>query len=318
MRLLLFGAGEFGLPTFESLRQRHHILAVISQPDRPAGRHRKLTPTPVAQWAVDHALTILKSEDVNQPMFLEELQTYQPDASVVIAFGQKLSPQLIAQGGRLMVNLHSSLLPAYRGAAPINRAMLAGEKTTGVSVIALAQQMDAGLIYHQSAMDIDPLETAGELHDRLAQLGPAAVGQVLADLEAADFDASRLHAIEQDASRATRAPKLSKAQSPVDFSRTANEVRCQVHGLTPWPGASVMWHRQGQDQPTPLFLRRVEVIETDKPHDTPGLVMENAIVHCNSGSIRLLELQLPGKRLMTVDEFSRGHALRPGDRLTSQ
>lgn len=317
MRLLLFGAGEFGLPTFESLRQQHDILAVISQPDRPAGRNRKLTPTPVAQWAMENRLAILKSEDVNQPSFIEQLSAYQPDASVVIAFGQKLSPELIAQGGRLMVNLHSSLLPAYRGAAPINRAMLAGEKTTGVSVIALAQQMDAGLIYHQSSIDIDPLETAGELHDRLAQLGPEAVGQVLAALQAADFDARQLHATTQNASKATRAPKLSKAESPVDFSRSADQVRCQVHGLTPWPGATVMWHRQGQEQPTPLFLRRVEVMNDQQSHDSPGLVRDQAVVHCSQGSIRLLELQLPGKRLMSIDEFTRGNALLAGDRLTT-
>lgn len=310
MRLLFFGAGEFGLPTFEALRQQHEVVAVISQPDRPAGRNRKLTPPPVAQWALDHGLPVLQRDNVNTPDFVQTISDLKPDAAVVIAFGQKLSPELIAASGQLVVNLHSSLLPKYRGAAPINWAVLNGDAESGVSVISLAQQMDAGLIYAQRRTPIDPLETVGELHDRLALMGPEVIAQVLADLQA-----GTLAGEPQDASLATRAPKLSKANSPIDFSRSAMEVRNQIHGLTPWPGATALWQRQGHETPGPLMIRRVRVVNESSPQTQPGLVKADGVVACGQGEIRLLEVQQPGKRIMSFEEFIRGNPLLPGDRL---
>jgi methionyl-tRNA formyltransferase len=310
MRLLFFGAGEFGLPTFEALRQQHDVAAVVSQPDRPAGRHRKLTPPPVAQWALDQGLPVLQRDNVNTPDFVSTIQALNVDAAVVIAFGQKLSPELIAASGRLVVNLHSSLLPRYRGAAPINWAVLNGDEESGVSVISLAQQMDAGLIYAQRRTSIDPLETAGQLHDRLALMGPDVIAQVLDDLQA-----GTLAGEPQDASLATRAPKLSKADSPIDFTLSAKQVRNRIHGLTPWPGATAAWHRQGQDQPQQLMIRRVRVVDESSPQTRPGLVKADGVVACGQGEIRLLEVQLPGKRIMTLEEFIRGNPLLPGDHL---
>ena len=252
MRLIYIGSGEFGLPTLTYLHEYHEIVAVVSQPDKPAGRRRQMSPTPVADWAQASGLRVLKSGDVNADEFIEQVAGMNADASVVIAFGQKLSDKLIKSLGKLAVNLHASLLPKYRGAAPINWAMINNEKVTGVSVIALAQRMDAGDVYAAAEIQIDPLETAGQLHDRLAELGPEVVGKVLGDLE---LDC--LHAIGQDESQATRAPKLSKSDGTVDFNQPVELVRARIHGLTPWPGCRVIWHSQSTGTSTELILKRV-------------------------------------------------------------
>ena len=237
MRLVLFGAGAFGLPTFEKLHAEHEVLAVFTQPSRPAGRKRVVTPTPVGAWANEQGLPCFEVADANDPAVVAQVAELSPDASVVIAFGQKLSPELIAAMGELAVNLHSSLLPKYRGAAPIHWAVINGDAETGVSVIGLAQRMDAGAMYAQLTTPIDSMETSGELHDRLAaDLGPDAVAGVLDDLAAGS-----LTPMEQDHAAATRARKFTKADGTVAFDQPAAAVRARVHGLNPWPGCRVTW-----------------------------------------------------------------------------
>ncbi|HAW95192.1 MAG TPA: methionyl-tRNA formyltransferase, partial [Phycisphaerales bacterium] len=182
MRLVFLGSGAFGLPTVRSLDASHDLLAVVSQPDRPAGRARRNTPTPISEWAMDRSKELIRPEDVNDPEVVRMIRGFEPDALVVIAFGQKIGEPLLQDLPAF--NLHASLLPAYRGAAPINRAMIDGCSETGVSVIELAQRMDAGDVHATRTLEIDPLETAGELHDRLAALGPDAVESVLEALAA--------------------------------------------------------------------------------------------------------------------------------------
>ncbi|MCC7203568.1 MAG: methionyl-tRNA formyltransferase [Phycisphaeraceae bacterium] len=355
MRLVLLGSGEFGLPTFKSLRSAHEVLMVVTQPDRPAGRHRQLTPTPVGQWAAEQALPVIKPSDINAPAIVGQIAALRPDAAVVIAFGQKLGSALIAALGRLAVNLHASLLPKYRGAAPINWAILRGETQTGVSVISLADRMDAGLIYAQAATPIGPTETAGELHDRLAEMGPAAIGGVLDALVRGTLT-SHL----QDESQATKAPKLSRADGVVSFAATSDEVCRRIHGLTPWPGVEVIWTPErptgaaGQrlkllraepyrgpwplppaawapvapadssgssgviagDPEDPLWSRRAtDASPARGGSEQPRLLGGGRLVTTQDGAVRLLEVQLPGGRAMKVPEFTRGHDLRPGDRL---
>lgn len=312
MRLVFLGSGEFGLPTLRRLAERHTIAAVLTQPDRPAGRHRKVTPTPVGQWAQAAGLTVFKADDVNQPAVIERVSAVGADAGIVIAFGQKLGPELIAACGRLAVNLHASLLPRYRGAAPINWAVINGESQTGVSVIGLAQRMDAGPIYGQAVTPIGPLETAGELHDRLAGMGPEVVLDVLQR-----FEAGTLQGRPQDESQATKAPKLSKADGWVDWDDSPRRVCCRVHGLTPWPGVTVLW--KPRDLPNgpgfPLLLRRLEAGTDRDDQLATGTVLEGFEVAVRGGTVRLLEVQVPGGRAMQIDEFVRGHRLAVGDRL---
>lgn len=313
MRLLFFGSGAFGLPTLESLCEHHEVVQVISQPDKPAGRKRVLTPTPIAQWALAKGYPVPRVDNVNTPPFIEQVRGYNADASVVIAFGQKLGPELIDAMGRLAVNLHASLLPKYRGAAPINWAMIHNEPETGVSVIGLAQRMDAGPVYATAATPIDTGETAGELHDRLSQLGPQAVSDVLKQLES-----GALNPVTQDESLATKAPKFSKQDGTVDFDQPAELVRARIHGLTPWPGCRVSWRSAGGEDRGVLILKRVRDASDDQGGTQgaePGRVDEQGGVRCRRGRVRLLSVQVPGGREMPAEDFARGQGVSAGDLL---
>lgn len=317
MRLLFFGSGAFGLPTVEVLRARHELVAVVSQPDKPAGRKRVLTAMPVAAWALEHGVEVLRAEDVNTPEFVQQIKDFKADASIVIAFGQKLGEPLIEAMGKLAVNLHGSLLPKYRGAAPINWAIINGEQVAGVSVIGLAQKMDAGPVYAEASLQVEPLETAGELHDRLAALGPGVIEKVLSDLAHGALDAK-----EQDHALATKAPKLGKSDGTVRFDQTSEAVRSRVHGLTPWPGCRVSWFCKATGKTGVLTLGRVSAVpdlscfiglESAGKSEEIGTVGEGYHVRTLDGSVRLVEVQSPGTRMMPVADFARGHGLGVGD-----
>jgi methionyl-tRNA formyltransferase len=301
MRLIFFGSGEFGLPTLEALMQRHAVSMVVTQPDRPAGRNRELTPTPIADQAVLLGIPVIKPEKVNDEAIVRQIRDAKADAWVVIAFGQKLGKTLLE--GVFAINLHASLLPKYRGAAPINWAMIEGESETGVSVITLADRMDAGWILVQRSTSIDPGETAGELHDRLGALGPQAV------LSALDkYRCGALHPIAQDESLVTQAPKFTKSDGTVCFDQPAVRVRQRVHGLTPWPGCTVTLDGQ------PLRLLRVEVADESSRHLEVGVVLPDFSIACQSGRVRILEVQRPGGKPMTFEAYRHGHGVRAGAR----
>ena len=322
MRIIFLGAGEFGLPTLERLHAMHEVVHVVTQPDRPAGRKQQLTTTAIGTWAAAQGLPVTKTDHANDPAIIESLQQLRADVAVVIAFGQKLSPQLIDGLAPLVVNLHASLLPAYRGAAPINWAIIRGEKETGLSVISLAQRMDGGLIYAQSRTAIGHTETAGELHDRLSLMGPALIDQVLHELVMGTLQGQK-----QDESLATRAPKFSKADSAIDFDQSPDQVRCLIHGMTPWPGAWAIWVKQSDatdatdddaKKEQMLFIRRVSselnANSVNNEHQ-PGTILNGGQVAVRGGTIQLLQVQLPGGRVMNIGDFLRGHAMQHGDLL---
>lgn len=310
MRLLFFGSGAFGLPTLQSLCKEHDVIEVISQPDKPAGRKRVLTPTPIAQWALEQGYLVPRVENVNTLEFVEQIKGYNADASIVIAFGQKLGPDLIDAMGELAVNLHASLLPKYRGAAPINWAMIDNEPVTGVSVIGLAQRMDAGPVYNSAWTSIKPDESAGELHDRLAIIGVDAILAVLQDLSERRIDPQS-----QNESLATKARKFTKADGTVSFDQPAAMVRARVHGLTPWPGCRVRWRKGDGEDKGLLTIKRV----ADEPIEQslePGAIGEKLRVGCADGNaVKLLEIQAPGSKAMPAEDFSRGQGLAAGDML---
>jgi methionyl-tRNA formyltransferase len=323
MRIVFLGSGDFGLPTLQWLHEHHELVGIVTQPDKPAGRKRQLTPTAVGQWAVNHGYEPIKTENCNDPQLIEQVRAMQPEAGIVIAFGQKLGPELVGALGQLGVNLHGSLLPKYRGAAPINWAVMAGERETGLSVIELAQRMDAGRILAQAKVAIEPLDTAGEVHDRLAELGPGVINKVLEDLQA-----DRLEAIEQDEAQACKAPKLSKADGTVDFSQPPEKVRAVVHGLAPWPGCRVDWFCQETGETQPLTLLRVSAVpaneciqglESLERTPEPGEVLpELQVATAEGGAILLKEVQPPGGKAMNADDFARGRPFKPGDMLTAR
>lgn len=335
MRLVFFGSGAFGLPTLAHLAASpsHELAAIVTQPDKPAGRGGKLTPTPIAAWAAEHlpGLPILKPPKVNALDVITEIRrlsiadprSAHPTADiphptfVVIAFGQKLSPSLLE--GAFAINLHASLLPRWRGAAPINAAILGGDKVTGNSVITLADRMDAGLILAQSdpPLPIDPLITAGELHDKLAEEGPALIDRVLAQ-----HAAGSLAPRHQDEALVTIATKLSKSDGLIDFHQPADFLRRQVHALTPWPGVTTELHTAPGTQPTPLKLLRTRVGSPTPPdaRHEPGIIIDptRGVVSCaNHTTLEIIELQPAGKRPMDWASFARGRPIPPGSRLIS-
>jgi methionyl-tRNA formyltransferase len=303
MRLVYFGSGAFGLPTLRRLLDEHDVELVVSQPDRPAGRKRVLTPTPISAASREAEVTTITPERVDGADVIERIRGVDADAWVVVAYGHKLGPALL--DGVFAVNLHASLLPKYRGAAPIQWAMINGDRETGVSVITLADRMDAGDVLARRITPIDPAETAGDLHDRLADLGPDAVLETLAR----HADGS-LVAETQDETLVTLAPKLSKADGSVDFDRPADAVRARVHGLTPWPGCAVVLDGAR------LLLRRVEVASDDEPRTAPpGTLMPDGTVACRPGAVRMLLVQAPGKRAMPFDDWRLGHELADDARM---
>ncbi len=297
MKVLFLGSGAFGLPTLQALAEHHQVVGVVTQPDRPAGRGKDLTPTPVGEWAAQHlaGVPLFKPENINAPGQTAAARALDAQAWVVIAFGQKLGPALL--DGVFAINLHASLLPRWRGAAPINAALLAGDAETGNSVITLADRMDAGLILAQSRRPIDPASTAGELHDLLAADGPPLVEQVLAA-----HAAGTLQSITQDESLVTKAKKLSRADAALDFNGSVDEVRRRIHGLTPWPGVTIEIHGR------PLKLLRVRSVPGSPAHHS-GLLVDPAtgVVSCGSGTaLQLLSVQPPGGRAMDWGDYLRG------------
>ncbi|HZW08511.1 MAG TPA: methionyl-tRNA formyltransferase [Phycisphaerales bacterium] len=304
MRLVYFGSGAFGLPTLQALAAAHTVALVVTQPDRPAGRGGRLTPTPVGEWAEEHApgVPVLKPERVNAPEVVEQIRGAAADAWVVIAFGQKLGRKLLED--RFAINLHASLLPRWRGAAPINAAILAGDRVTGNSVITLADRMDAGLVLGRSERPIEPSATAGELHDFLAADGPGLVLRVLAER-----GAGSLRGTSQDEALVTLAPKLSREGAWVDFAATADECRRRINGLSPWPGVLVSLG----DLQLKLLRSQVEA-GAGAGSAAPGTLIDPGagLVACGAGVVRLLGVQPVGKRAMSWPEFARGRALPPG------
>lgn len=310
MDVIFFGSGAFGLPSLQALSRQHRVACVVTQPDKPAGRGGTLTSTPIGAWAAANlpGVPLLKPDNVNEPGVLASLRNSKADAWVVIAFGQKLSQPLLAD--RFAINLHASLLPRWRGAAPINWAILAGDTETGNSVITLADKMDAGLVLGQSRRPIDPTLNIGELHDVLSADGPALVLDVLAR-----HSSGTLQPQTQDPSKVTLARKLSRADGFVDFLQSAEECRRRVHGLTPWPGVFATFRGQ------PLKILRVAVNTDDGlPQQasvaTGGSVLDasRGLIACGEGTtLALVEVQPPGKKSMPWADFARGARVSAGE-----
>ncbi|MDI9411084.1 MAG: methionyl-tRNA formyltransferase [Bacteroidia bacterium] len=296
-RVALLGSGAFAIPSFSALAATPglEVPLVITQPDRPAGRGRVLEPTPVGSWAAREGLRVVKPEDINAPEWVELLARERIDALAVIAFGQKLSPAVL--DGRVACNLHGSLLPRWRGAAPIQRSVMAGDDEVGVTVISIASRMDAGLVYERVATTIGPSETSGDLHDRLAQLGvPAMVGVVRGLLD------GTARGTTQDESLATRARKLARADAWVDLRGSARDVCARINGLSPWPGTDCTIAGDGHE-PMPIKLLRCRAVDASLP---VGSVATSGVVGCGEGAIEVLEAQVPGGKPMPLVDLMRG------------
>jgi methionyl-tRNA formyltransferase len=305
MRIIFAGSGEFAVPTLQALLEAgQEIVAVYTQPERWAGRGRTLTPTPIARFVQGRAARLIQTPNVND-------ETLPPaDLMVVIAFGQKIAPAAANHPRLGSVNLHASLLPKFRGAAPINWAIVRGESETGNSIIRLAARMDAGAILAQSRVSIGDVETAGELHDRLAVDGARLMLQTADDLQA-----GRAVEIPQDERLATLAPKLSREFSRIDWAVGAAEIARKIRGLYPWPGCRVRLLDAVGVEIARLTLVRARAAEGEGPRWHPGEITIAGQIACGDEAVEILEIQPDGKRPMSLSDYRRGNAWMPGMKL---
>lgn len=309
MRVVFCGTPEFAVPSLAALVRRHDVALVLTQPDRPKGRGREIAEPPVKVLARERGIPVLQPERLDEAVLRPRLEAAGAEAAVVVAYGLKVPDWLLAFFPRGAINVHGSLLPAYRGAAPVARAIINGDAETGVTTMLLASRMDAGPILMQRRTPIGPEETAGELAARLAALG--------ADLLAVTLDGLAMGTVaprEQDEALATLAPKLSKEDGLIDWSHPARRIVDLVRGVSPWPGA---YTRHG-GKTLKVWKASVAAPPAGAAHAAPGTVIaaslhEGLLVACGAGeAVALLTLQSEGKRPLSAPEFIRGRAVAAG------
>ena len=309
MRVAFFGTSEFAIPALRALAESAHTVGpVITAPARPSGRGRRLVPSPVEKEARARGLTVLAPEDPNDPAFTAELVHHAPEAAILAAYGYILKPPLLTLPAFGFFNIHPSLLPYFRGAAPIQRAILAGGRETGVTVIVLAEQVDAGDIVEQMAVPIGPDETAGELSQRLAVAGARLVLKALTRLrEGTD---SRTP---QNPGLATRAPKLTKSERNVDWREPAPLIHNRIRAFSPEPGTVTSF----RDRRIVLLRSRVHSATAD---GEPGQLLvrhSGLVVAAGTGAVEVIELKPEGSRIQTGQDFRNGRRPVAGERFTA-
>jgi methionyl-tRNA formyltransferase len=315
MKIVYLGSGEFGVECLDALNiSEHDLRFVVTQPPNPAGRGRKPHPTPVARWADKNSIPFIEINDVNVSEVIEKITGYEPDLIVVIAFGQKIGAELTNLPPKGSINVHSSLLPKYRGAAPINWAIINGETTTGISIITLSEKMDAGQVLAQSQTDIAADETAGQLHDRLAKMAAPLLLNTIGQIA----DGTAVY-IEQDHDKATLAPKLRKSDGFLNFAEPAEVLARKIRGFWPWPGASANYVSQNTGKSIRVTIAMAEVGAVREPpldREPPipaGTLDENLNVICGSGELNIKKIKPAGSALMDFKDFINGRQTSPGD-----
>ena len=307
LRMLFFGTPAFALPSLDRLVEAGHaVAAVVTQPDRPKGRGQRVAAPPVKLRALEHGLTVLQPDRLRDDRTIDRLRSLQADLAVVAAYGRIL-PQSLLDIPRLgFLNVHASLLPRWRGAAPVHRAILAGDEETGVTIMRVVLALDAGPMLSYVRTPIDPDETSSLLEGRLAQLG----GRLLVEtIDQLDRGALREEA--QDERAVTYAAKLDRRDGVVDWARPARQIHNQIRGLHPWPLAAA---RLGG---TRLLLHRSTLATAAFPAVAPGTIVdltdEAITVACAPGHVRLLEVQPEDRRPMPVSAFLHGHRVAVGE-----
>ena len=317
MRLIMMGTGPFAVPTFEALLDSpHEVAALVTRPARPVHGKRAAPINPMREAAERRGVQVFAPESINTDESRQMLGDLQAELMVVCDYGQILAHGTLACTALGGINLHASLLPKYRGAAPINWAIYNGESETGVTVIHMTPKLDAGPCLVQRRLAIAADDTAVEVEAKLSRLGVPAV------LEAMELLASgrASDAPIQDPRQATKAPRLKKEDGLVDWNRSAEAIRNQVRALQPWPKTYTVWQR-GSGEPLRLILETVRVESSSSGSEAPGTVLTagpgRLVVATGQGSLEILQIQPAGKRVMAADDFLRGYGFKPGDRLGS-
>lgn len=307
-RVIFMGTPSFSVPSLQVLIDGpFELVAVVTQPDRPSGRGRKLLPSPVKDVALAHGLLLLQPTTLRRPEVVAELASLQPDVIAVAAFGQILRPEVLSLPPFGCINVHASLLPRWRGAAPVQAAILAGDQVTGSTIMLMDEGMDTGPILAQAALAIRALDTGGTLTERLAHHGAGLLSETLPRWLRGDISPQP-----QDDHLATTCRPLNKEQGQIDWSQPAEMLGAQVRAFNPWPAATTKWEGK--------TLRILQAVPRPTRRDEPvGTVVQpgprEVAVVTGQGILELLELQLAGRRAMTVDDFVRGRRDFVGSRL---
>jgi methionyl-tRNA formyltransferase len=301
MRIVFIGTGEIGVPTLEALlKSKHDVVGVVTQPDKPVGRTQQIEPPPIKKVVIGRArppgAPILQPPRIKDPQAIEEIRALTPDVIVVMAYGQILPRAVLEVPMVACLNLHASLLPRWRGAAPIQAAIAAGDQKTGITVMYMDEGLDTGDILLQRTVDIPPDDTGGSLHDRLAQIAPDALFESLRLLATGNAPCTR-----QDSSLATYAPKLRREQGKIDWFETAEVIERKIRAFNPWPGAFTQIGGQN------LKIFSATLVDLS---GQPGEILRSQgqlVIAAGKRALSLGDVQLEGKRRMSAAEFLRGH-----------
>jgi methionyl-tRNA formyltransferase len=312
MRIIYMGTGDIGLPVLRSLfdSPEHEVAAVVTQPDKPAGRGQELRASPIKLLAQERGVPVFQPRKIREPGALEPLRALAPEVIVVMAYGQILPRELLQMPSLACLNLHASLLPRHRGAAPIQAAILAGDRESGVTVMYMAEGLDTGPMLLERRIPIRRRETGGTLHDRLAEISPGALAEALQLLAA-----GQAPCVPQEETLATYAPKLTREHGEIDWTLPAREIERRIRAFNPWPCALTSLPIGTERKRLKVFSAIVHRRESGAPGAVLRTDRRGLLVAAGEGSVLLRQVQLEGKRRMLASELLLGHSVEPGARL---
>lgn len=305
MRVIFMGTPDFAVPSLEALLTKHEVVLVVTQPDKPKGRGKKMVPTPVKACALEHGIPVLQPEKVKEPEFVEQLRSYEPDLIAVTAFGQILSEPILEMPKYGCINVHGSLLPKYRGAAPMQWSIIDGEKVTGITTIYMAKGLDSGDMLLKAEVEITDEDTFATIHDKMAVTGANLLLDTLDQLEA-----GTLERIPQDHDAATYAPMITKETGHIDWSKNRQDIINLIRGLNPVPAAYTIY----EEEVLKIFGAALSDVQADSAAngEIVAVVKKGFVVKCGDGCLLITEVQARGGKRMMTDAYLRGHAMKEG------
>ena len=305
MRVIFMGTPDFAVPSLEALLTKHEVVLVVTQPDKPKGRGKKMVPTPVKACALEHGIPVLQPEKVKEPEFVEQLRSYEPDLIAVTAFGQILSEPILEMPKYGCINVHGSLLPKYRGAAPMQWSIIDGEKVTGITTMYMAKGLDSGDMLLKAEVEITDEDTFATIHDKMAVTGANLLLDTLDQLEA-----GTLERIPQDHDAATYAPMITKETGHIDWSKNRQDIINLIRGLNPVPAAYTIY----EEEVLKIFGAVISDVQADEAAngEIVAVVKKGFVVKCGDGCLLITEVQARGGKRMMTDAYLRGHAMKEG------
>ena len=305
MRVIFMGTPDFAVPSLEALLTKHEVVLVVTQPDKPKGRGKTMVPTPVKACALEHGIPVLQPEKVKEPEFVEQLRSYEPDLIAVTAFGQILSEPILEMPKYGCINVHGSLLPKYRGAAPMQWSIIDGEKVTGITTMYMAKGLDSGDMLLKAEVEITDEDTFATIHDKMAVTGANLLLDTLDQLEA-----GTLERIPQDHDAATYAPMITKETGHIDWSKNRQDIINLIRGLNPVPAAYTIY----EEEVLKIFGAVISDVQVDGAAngEIVAVVKKGFVVKCGDGCLLITEVQARGGKRIMTDAYLRGHAMKEG------